>query len=171
MKFKNSILTLLMLISISFFSQAQDCKYDLNEKDEFSGKIVRRIKQKYNFYFSFAFYRTGDDYRLESYINIPGDQAFIIPEGNKLNLKLGDGTIMELSSVKNATPQSFIANAQVYSGFAMTYPITKEQLESIQKVGIKFIRTYLKDESYYDMDIKKKKIEKLKISAGCIMSD
>ncbi|WP_321282067.1 hypothetical protein [Marinifilum fragile] len=171
MKTKFLLIFAFLLLSITSITNAQNCKYTHEKVDEFSGKVERRIVQKHNFYFTFAFYRLGDDYRLESYVNIPGDQAFLIPEGSKLNLKLGDKSIMELTSIKNATPQSFVSGTQIYSGFAMTYPITKEQLKKIEEVGIKFIRTCLKDESYYDMDLKKKKIEKTKTYAGCILKD
>ncbi|PXY02229.1 hypothetical protein DF185_06170 [Marinifilum breve] len=169
MKTKFLLLFAFLLFSIPTITNAQKCKYTHEKVDEFSGKVERRIVQKHNFYFTFAFYRLGDEYRLESYVNIPGDQAFLIPEGSKLNLKLGDKSIMELTSVKNATPQSFVSGTQIFSGFAMTYPISKEQLKQIEEVGIKFIRTYLKDESYYDMALKKKKIEKTKTYASCIV--
>jgi len=171
MKTKNLLLLVFLLFSIATITKGQKCNYTLEKEDEFSGKVERRILKKHNSYFKFAFYRLGEDFRLESYVNIPGDQAFLIPEGSKLNLKLGDKSIMELTSIKNATPQSFVANGQIFSGFAMTYPITEEQLEKIEKVGIKFIRTYLKDESYYDMDLKKKKVEKTKNNARCILID
>jgi len=165
------LLFALLLLSNTSIATAQKCNYTHEKVDEFSGEVERRILKKHNFYFKFAFYRLGDDFRLESYVNIPGDQAFLIPEGSKLNLKLGDKSVMELTSVKNATPQSFVANGQIFSGFAMTYPITREQLKEIEEVGIKFIRTYLKDESYYDMDLKKKMIEKSKDNARCILVD
>ncbi|NOU58491.1 hypothetical protein [Marinifilum caeruleilacunae] len=170
---KTKFLTLLafLLLSGAFIANAQKCNYTHEKIDEFSGKVERRILKSHNFYFKFAFYRLGDDFRLESYVNIPGDQAFLIPEGSKLHLKLGDKSVMELTSIKNATPQSFVAANQIFSGFAMTYPITKEQLKKIEEVGIKFVRTYLKDESYYDMDFKKKKIEKTKNYAQCILAD
>ncbi|RKD94528.1 hypothetical protein [Marinifilum flexuosum] len=171
MKTKFLLVFAFLLFSIPTITNAQKCKYTHEKVDEFSGKVERRIVQKHNFYFTFAFYRLGDEYRLESYVNIPGDQAFLIPEGSKLNLKLGDKSIMELTSVKNASPQSFVSNSQIYSGFAMTYPISKEQLKKIEEAGIKFIRTYLKDESYYDMALKKKKIEKTKNYASCIVKD
>ncbi|WP_282014039.1 hypothetical protein [Marinifilum flexuosum] len=171
MKTKFLLVFAFLLLSVASITNAQNCKYTHEKVDEFSGKVERRIVQKHNFYFTFAFYRLGDEYRLESYVNIPGDQAFLIPEGSKLNLKLGDKSIMELTSVKNASPQSFVSNSQIYSGFAMTYPISKEQLKKIKEAGIKFIRTYLKDESYYDMALKKKKIEKTKNYASCIVKD
>jgi|GEM_PF-2029181 len=171
MKTKFLLVFAFLLLSVASITNAQNCKYTHEKVDEFSGKVERRIVQKHNFYFTFAFYRLGDEYRLESYVNIPGDQAFLIPEGSKLNLKLGDKSIMELTSVKNASPQSFVSNSQIYSGFAMTYPISKEQLKKIEEAGIKFIRTYLKDESYYDMALKKKKIEKTKTYASCIVKD
>lgn len=171
MKTKFLLIFAFLLLSGVCITNAQNCKYTHEKVDEFSGKVERRIVQKHNFYFTFAFYRLGDEYRLESYVNIPGDQAFLIPEGSKLNLKLGDKSIMELTSVKNATPQSFVSGSQIFSGFAMTYPITKEQLKKIEEAGIKFIRTYLKDESYYDMALKKKKIEKTKTYASCIVKD
>ncbi|WP_289053268.1 hypothetical protein [Carboxylicivirga marina] len=176
MLFSNAQTNVLLLFTILLFTstsitKAQKCNYTHEKVDEFSGEVERRILKAHNFYFKFAFYRLGDDFRLESYVNIPGDQAFLIPEGSQLNLKLGDKSVMELTSIKNATPQSFVSGNQIYSGFAMTYPITKEQLMQIEEVGIKFIRTMLKDESYYDMDLKKKKIEKTKEYARCILMD
>lgn len=171
MKTKFLLLLAFLLFSITTITKAQKCNYTHEKVDEFSGKMERRIMKKHNFYFQYAFYRLGDDFRLEAYVNIPGDQAFLIPEGSKLKLKLGDKSVMELTSIKNATPQSFVASNQIYSGFAMTYPITKEQLKKIEEVGIKFMRTALKDESYYDMTFKKKKIEKTKNYARCILAD
>lgn len=165
------LLFTIVLLSNTSIVKAQKCNYTHEKVDEFSGEVERRILKKHNFFFKFAFYRLGEDFRLESYVNIPGDQAFLIPEGSVLNLKLGDNSIMELTSIKNATPQSFVSNSQIYSGFAMTYPISEEQLKLIEEVGIKFIRTYLKDESYYDMDLKKKKIENTKDYARCILLD
>jgi hypothetical protein len=169
---KNILLfAVLCLAEMTAFSQK--CKFDFDKVDPFSNEKEQRISYKpsFNGYFSMAFYHKGNDYRIESYVNMPGKQEFEIPVGHKLEIKLGDGTHFTLENATKALPVAFVGGDQVMTSYSMSYHITKEQYQQIAASGITFMRTWLQDANYYDYEFKKKEPEKTKAAATCILGN
>ena len=160
---------LLLLTAIQFVSVAQNCKYDYDKEDPISGQKEQRIKFNCTMVYTFAFYRNGNDHRVESYIMMPGEQNFVLPEGSKIDIKLSNKKVLTLASAGKAAPETNIYGSTVRTSYSMSYSITSEQLTEIQNNGIVFIRTYLQNGTqWYDHELKDKKIQKTKEAAGCM---
>jgi hypothetical protein len=158
-----------MLIWLQLAASSQNCKFDYNKVDPLSNAKEQRITLRANVFFNLAFYHKGDDYRLESYVWMPGVQDFKIPVGHKLEVKLSNGKMLTLENAAEASPVSNVSGEAILTNYAMTYKITKEQYEEIAASGIAFTRTWLKETNYYDYEFKKKEIEKTMAFASCIL--
>lgn len=165
------ILLVLVLMCTADVIHAQNCKFDLDKTDPFTNEKEQRISYRYNVYFRFSFYHKGADYRIQSSVSMPGEQKFNLPEGSKIDIKLNDGNKITLNSDNEVLPAPYIDKEQVYSAYEMTYRITQDQVAQIADSGILLIRTWLKGDSYYDYEMKKKESEKVQFNAGCILTN
>ena len=157
---------LILTVSQSF---SQNCKFDYDKTDPFTNEKQQRLSVRGNMFFSMAFYRKNDDFRIESYLSMNDAQNFVIPAGSKLDIKLTNGKIISILNVEEAKPASGILGTLVITNFAMSYKVTKEDLGAIADNGITFIRTWYSDSNYYDYEFKKKDPEKTMVGARCIL--
>ena len=165
MNLQKIFFVILTITTVNSFSQ--DCPFDLNKTDPFNGERELRISTKYNEIFTLGLYRKGDVYRFESNINMIGNLSFFLPADSKMDLKLGNGKVLTLSSVK-AAAQVF-NNEYENTSYGISYTISEEQLVEIADVGVQYIRTHLQGEEYYDYEMKKNEIEEIKSNASCIL--
>ena len=175
MKRKLFYIVVLALFGLSYAS-AQNCNFDLVKTDPFTGETELRINTRYNNYFSMGLYRKGETYRIESYVAGTVCQSYFPQIGSLLDLKLGNGNTMTLTSVDNT--ESDIA--ENYDGYSLSYAITKDQFQEIADFGIQYVRThflagdiyygYESKDTYYDYEMKKSETEKVKSNASCILN-
>ncbi len=165
MKRKLFLIVVLALFGLSYAS-AQNCNFDLVKTDPFTGETELRINTQYDNIFSMGLYRKGETYRIESYVAGTEWQNYFLPVGSLLDLKLGNGSTMTLASVYDAE-SNIVEN---YEGYSLSYAITKEQFQEIADNGIQIIRTHLLGDTYYDYELKKSEINKVKSNASCILN-
>ena len=147
---------------------AQDCKYTVDKTDPISGKKVQGTKVKINYWFTIAFGREGDEYRVETVVYMPGSQKEGIPAGAHLDLKLNNDQVIILESVSDAIPMSFVSSDQIYSVYSMSYMISHDQAKALAASGLKYSKTHLGAEKYYEHSYKDREIEKTQTAAGCV---
>jgi hypothetical protein len=152
-------------------AQAQKCKYDFDKKDPITGERIRRNMHNINLWAKMALYRANDDIRFELNLAKGGEDNFSIPIGSKIFIKLEDESILELKSANKAVPVSFVTGNQVATSFAISYYISKEQMQKIATNGITFIKAMLIGEVSVNYEINKRKSKKIKKSAFCIVQD
>ena len=135
---KKYISTILALL-VSLAAFPQDCKYMVNEIDEFTGdakKITEfvNINKKFTsrYYMSHSFSNINGEYVLNMQLT-GGGQSLFTSKGMKLYLKLTDGQIITLQTIKNYETEfrTVYGGGQV-SSIVPNYPITKEQLLLIE---------------------------------------
>ncbi len=161
----------ILLFSCTIMGISAQCKFDYDKTDPFTKEKEQRINFKVNAIFGMALYHKGDQYRIESYINMPGKQSFIVPVGHKLNVKLANGKVLTLLNTAEAAPKVDATQYEIYSSYAMSYSITAEQYkEIVAGGGIAFIRTWLQEQNYYDYEFKNKETEKTASAAACIVN-
>jgi len=152
-------------------AQAQKCKYQFDKKDPITGERVRRNFHAINLWAKMALYRANDDIRFELNMARGGEDNFSIPIGTKVFIKLEDESILELESANKAVPVSFVAGNQIASSFAVSYYITKEQMQKIATNGITFIKAMLIEDLSMNYEISSRKSKKIKKSALCMIQD
>ena len=153
----------------------QDCKYMVNEIDEFTGdakKITEfvNINKKFTsrYYLSHSFSNINGEYVLNMQLT-GGGQSLFISKGRKLYLKLTDGQIITLQTIKNYETEfrTVYGGGQV-SSIVPNYPVTKEQLLLIEEIGIAKIRQET-DDSNYETDVTEKDNAKIKQAIDCVL--
>lgn len=168
---KKFLLSTLVLLSVMCImpAQAQKCKYQFDKKDPITGERVRRNFHAINLWAKMALYRANDDIRFELNMARGGEDNFSIPIGTKVFIKLEDESILELESANKAVPVSFVAGNQIASSFAVSYYITKEQMQKIATNGITFIKAMLIEDLSMNYEISSRKSKKIKKSASCMI--
>ncbi|MCW3127877.1 MAG: hypothetical protein JWO03_3535 [Bacteroidetes bacterium] len=149
---------------------AQNCKYGVDKVDPISGKRVLAIKVNINYWYNISFLRLGDEYRVESVVYMPGEQNGLVTAGTPIDIKLVNDKIITAESSSDAAPVSYISGTQIYSVYLMSYVITAEQARSIAASGIKYSKTHLLAEKYYEHMYKDKETEKTQHAASCVYS-
>ena len=168
---KKILFALTAMLLLTYLGQAQDCKFRTDKVDPISGKKTQGISLKTTLKMAVGLARSGDDYYLESYAYMGGEQNFELPEGSLLDLKLGNDVVLSLPSnvsVKPVTTVNGSATASVSTSYLVKYKISKEQAEQIKANGIKYLRMHLNGDQGYDLEFKEKDMEKSIRSAKCI---
>jgi len=158
---KKGILLLIafaLILPISTFGQ---CKYSLNEIDNFTGtkKIETKpatLHRDGNSAISFSFCRYDSSSFIRVGLNFTG-LTYSIILGHKIIIKLGD-SIVEIIASKT----------EIATGYtSLAYYVSKADLEKIKSNHITDIRVHLRD-SYVSKAIKPENAEKIKVASNCI---
>lgn len=164
---------LFSFITILFASEVnaqKKCKYSFDKTDPMSNERVRRNYVKGKSYFQFAFYRKANDFRFETLIKFNGTQEFVVQKGQVMNVKLGNGEIIEVVNSDDASPNSYVFNNAVMTNYSMSYVVTKEQMEMMANHGFTVVSTKLGNKTY-TLEFKEKNLEKNKEKVSCMMVD
>ena len=178
-------LTLILIFSQLTFINAQNCKYEINEVDKFTGKYTKLTKPEKVIS---TFFTTGEfsvkkidnsyffifDYVLSSYSNF---DPYSIKKNAQLIFLLENGETVTLKSADdiNGTKKTTVGIPPVYSCYLtnVSYPVTKNQIDQFFKSKVQSIRFYRTEsngkEDYLDNDLKKKNQEDIQNLIKCIM--
>ncbi len=159
---------LAVLFSPTVLEAQKKCKYDFDEQDPMTEVRVRRNKVKVKRFFLVNFYRKGDEFRVEVEIAMAGERNFVVPKGNELQLKLGNGTILRFPAAEDASPVSYVAGSQIATNFAISHHCTREQMELLAAHGFRVVSTPIGDETY-TLEIKEKKVSRNARDAACML--
>lgn len=180
---KHITLGLFLLLTISAIGQ--NCKFEKNEIDKFTGKFTKITKAEKvigtfftsgefsvkridtSFFFTF-------DYVLSSYSKF---EPYSISEGAQLIFLFENGETVTLKSVDNiqGTKKTTVGIPPVYSCYLtnVSYTISKNDIETFFKSKVKSIRFYRNEsngkEDYIDNDIKKKNQDDIQSLVKCLL--
>lgn len=168
--FKTATLLVITLLSITEVSAQKQCKYSFDKVDPMSGERVRRNNIKGNSNFLFALYRKANDFRFETLIRFGGTQDFIVPKGHEMNVKLGNGEIIQLKNADAASPVSYASGVNIMTNYSMSYMATKEQMEQMAKHGFTVVSTKMGNQTY-TLEFKEKNLEKNMEKTVCMLED
>jgi hypothetical protein len=169
---KSSVTSIFVLVCslLSLSAQAQKCKYDFDKVDPMSNDRVRRNTYTLKEFFIVGIYRKADDFRFELNVRFAGERNFKIRAGDKIEIKLATGTILTLAAAQDASPVSYVATHQIYTRYAITYAISKEEMQQMGEGGFTVVKAKLgDDEVVYEASAKV--TEKSAAGAKCIVMD
>ena len=164
--------TLLFVCCISFLSSslsAQKCKYNFDKLDKMTNERVRRITFAIKNYFQVSLFRKADDFRVELNVRFIGERNFQVKTGETIDIKLSGGTILNLKAFQDASPVSYAASGQIMTIYAITYSISKEEMQQIAKEGFKVVKAKLGGEEY-TFETSEKMTLKTAAGATCILT-
>lgn len=180
-------LVLLIFITFNGFIFGQNCKYEINEVDKFTGKVTKITKSKkvittFLTAGSFSMKRVDSDYfivlnyglsrykKFEPYnINSGAQLILLLQNGEKITLTTPD----EIKGIKKTT----IGIPPVYSCYLndVNYPVEKKSIEMLLKSKVTNIRFYRTEsngkEDYIDSELKSKAQEGIQDLIMCVYKD
>ena len=165
-----AVLCAVVLLPLSDAYSQKKCKYNFDKVDPMSNERVRRNRITGTTHLLFAFYRKGNDFRFETQVKIAGNRDFSVPKGQVMNIKLGNGEIIEAPNSDKSTPNSFIYNNNVATSYSMSYKLTREQVEKIANHGFTVVSTKLGNETI-TFEFKEKRVYKNKEKVACMLVD
>ena len=188
---KNNFLAVICMLSFSTFSQ--NCKYEKNEIDKFTKKKVVITKSEKVFYTlnTSGFYtvkQDGENYYIEfDYLvqtsfsgTSNAEKNISIKQNDQLMFLLENDEVVTLVSSNTVQTQmkpnmaSQLVNWELND---VTYPITLEQLKTLQSAKTKTLRIYrtigydaqnIGQQDYMDVDIKKGSQDDIQKLIKCI---
>ena len=135
-----------------------------------TGAKVRRTTVKLEGYFIMSFYRSADDHRVELNVRFVGERNFEVPQGNELQIKIGNGEIFTLLSAQSASPVSYVAGQQVMTDYGISYLCSLEDMKRIAANGVSVARVKLGDETI-TYEVKPKEVLETASKATCLLAD
>ncbi|MDP3352338.1 MAG: hypothetical protein Q8S44_01180 [Flavobacteriaceae bacterium] len=161
------LLSILILTISAIYSQ----KIETDKIDEFTNSHIKETSWEKIEIGYFRFRKINDTFYFNfKYSNL---NVFSVSEGDKLILKLKDGSILdlmnsqyEISSIGAGAIGFLVSGAM---GVNIYYPITKSQLKILEEINVEKYRLYT-SLGYTDTEMKTKNSEKLKKSAELILN-
>ena len=167
---------LALLVSLAVFSQ--DCRYQKNEIDEFTGDAIKmtgweNLAKKFTnrYYFRYYLTKMNNDYVITMQL-VGSGQSLFISKGAKLYLKLQNDEIITF-----ATTEPYETNFETITGNGVTirvskvtpkYVPSKEQRTKISTIGLAKIRQET-DNGYYEAEVSAKENKKLAQAIDCVL--
>ena len=169
MKLKTTILLLIITVC-SIKMNAQNCKYDFDKEDPMTNERVRRNSYKLKPFFTLSMYRKANENRIEVNVALAGEQNYRVEKEDKIFIKLGDDSLLTLTTADVANPVSYVQGYQVATNYAISYNISKEDVEKISKSGIAVTRLKLAEQEM-TIESSKREIRKTAEGASCMLVD
>lgn len=169
MKFKSLIVFCLLLVSL--FSNAQICKYVVNEKDPLTDDIIRTVRTRLTGptpYYYFSYIRNGDDYKFKVEVGDYGELDTIIPKDSELIMRAGNGEVIRMNAIESAAPEIITDFGSKITQYEITYQMTEENMKDFEESGIVFIRIKDMKNTFSDQEIPEAVVQISKENAECI---
>ncbi|WP_370086292.1 hypothetical protein [Ekhidna sp.] len=169
MKFKS--LASIAFLLLAFASNAQICKYVINDKDPLTDDIIRTVKTRLTGptpYYYFFYIRNGSDYKFGVEVGDYGELENSIPKDSELIMRAGNGEVIRMSAIESASPQIITDFGTKITRYEVTYQMTEENMMAIAESGIVFIRIKDMKNSFSDQEIPAAVVQISKENAECI---
>jgi hypothetical protein len=169
---KAFILATFILFAINHNTFSQKCNYDVNKKDEISGKEIKTIKHKLKRGLFVELEKNDTTYIFRFIGNYNGAIKKPFGKGYELDLKLLDSNLIKLYTNKEVIPTSKTASGyntvNIISDYTLNCFISKSQLNQLSKSNIDafYLKIGGKDFTIY---VPQENSEEIKTSAKCIL--
>ena len=166
-----SILLISLLTIIGFNTNAQICKYVVNEQDPITDDIIRTVKTRLTGpspYYYFSYIRNGSDYKFKVEVGDYGELNITIPKGSELVMRAGNGEVILMQSVESATPEVIDDFGKKITRYDITFQMTEQDMRHILESGIVFIRIKEMKNTFSDQQIPDAVVQISKDNAECI---
>ncbi|MEO9485587.1 MAG: hypothetical protein ABJG47_19155 [Ekhidna sp.] len=143
----------------------------MNEKDPITDDIIRTVKTRLTgptpFYY-FSYVRNGSDFKFNVEVGDYGELATVIPQGSELVMRAGNGSVIRMQSVEEATSQIIDDFGSKITSYNITFQMTEQDMRAIAESGIVFIRIKAMKNTFSDQQIPIAVVEISKANAECI---
>lgn len=149
---------------------AQNCKYDFDEKDPMTNERVRRNTYKLKSYLKISLYRRGNEYRVEANFRYGGEQNYVIKQGEEILIKLADDSLLKLPANESADPVSNVIGNYIITDYAISYNISEKEMNQISNNGIAVTRLTVGGQEV-TVESSKREVKITAEGASCILKN
>jgi hypothetical protein len=168
-------LLVLSYVLVSLSAVAQECKFEINQKDNVTGQtkvgftyIVGRV--------SFQISKSGEQVTTQIFISYTDGTTQAVEKGQEVQMRLANGEIIKLTARERTEPQvkgavytegTTVAATTVTANYTVQYDISADDLAKISKSAP--IAFKLRIGKEYGNDIPEKKGIKIMDAYKCVM--
>ncbi len=169
-KLKN-VLAIFLLLGSTYVSKAQDCNFDKDEKDKFTGEITRMADQRMGnitTHWNLILEQKGTKYYLG--LRLLRSTAITNPvlKGEKFYLKLEDGKVLAIAADKDYAPTFYSANGGVQTTINTRGEVDLETLKSLSASPVTDIKITVGGNDMTQSSIPSKQTKKVMEYAACL---
>ncbi len=159
-----------LFLAFGMLAQAQDdCQFDLNKKDDFTGErssITRAsrlaVQVDGNAYFQ-AVYEEGDYFlRVKLSLNKP----FVMPKGNQVWIMLNDDNVLKINAMTEGDGSRAVGKTNSYEA-TFDLDLSDDQWQILKSNPVKRMR-FIFTEGFYDLKVKPEKAGLLQHLMTCV---
>lgn len=168
---KTKLIILFVLFLMSAESQAQICKYVVNEKDPLTDDVIRTVRTRITGpkpYYYFSYIRNGSDYKFFVEVGDYGELDNVIQKDSELIMRVGNGNIYRMKAIESAKPEVVKDFSERITQYEITYQMTEQNMRDIQESGVVFIRIQDLKNTFSDQQIPDAVVQISKANAECI---
>ena len=163
------ICLLIALLVISCVAYGQKCKYDFQNKDEFTGKTSVGFRTVVTTASVLTLSTDGDNHQLTLHIAIPGVTEDFVSPGDTMMIALENSEPLIFVAEQMVSPTANATQTSVYTTLLIPYSITDWQLQKLSTCTPTAIRVFVnKNTKPLNFTVSTKKGETLSKNAICI---
>lgn len=165
--FKASVITLALVLPMAL--KAQDCKYDVKDKDKFTGKT--KVSYWYQLGTTILYlHKLDGKYTLEVASSMTGAMKQGVQKGEVGQFRLANGEFVSFTANDNAEPVIKVNGAQTNytSSIRAFYDLTAEEATKLSTSGPVALKVKLGSLEVLK-EFSDKKSEKIRIAAKCLL--
>ncbi len=129
-------LVLATAVMLTYSSFAQDCNFDVNEKDKFSGEMTKKADQRLGSittHWNIVLEQKGSKYFIGLRTMKNEAVRAIVAKGDKFYLRLEDGKVIEVAADNDYEPSFYAANGGVQTTITTRGEV---DIETMKKLSI-----------------------------------
>lgn len=169
-----SLLTLI-IGCMTYFATAQPCKYVKPQKDEFTGQTYNMAKMALGAPLAMReliIYETESKYHIGLRITFNTDFADVpFKKGDKVNIKLASGDIIEITAPKDLAPIVFRVLDVPLRMWYVHQEVPLPVFEKLSQSPITAVRFKLNDADHDLPGIKDKQVQKIMETVKCMIDN
>ena len=161
---------IIALLVISCIAYGQKCKYDFQNKDEFTGKTSVGFRTIVTTAFVLTLSTDGDNHQLTLHLAVPGVTEDFVSPGDTMMIALENSEPLIFVAEQMVSPTALAASqTSVYTTLLIPYSITDWQLQKLSTCTPTAVRAFVnKNTKPLNFTISTKKGETLSKNAICI---
>ena len=167
---KTLVFLLFSFHAFTIFSQ--NCKYDFEKADPFTGKTSKSIIETLEKSWKIELNKTDLNYLIILHLRLAGISNDIIKAGDTLMIALEDAEPLIFRALKDENPKvnsvQIFKSYEIQSFYSPGYQATIGQINQLAISKITALRIYFNDK-WYGIDIQSKNAKKILKAANCII--
>jgi hypothetical protein len=164
------ILYLFIFCGISLVSNAQKCKYDVDEKDKFTSADRKEKKERMSVNVVSTLIKNNEDISIQILYGFRLDKNIILNQGDTLMMRFEDGKVLKVNSNSEVIPVTGVggsgATSYVFSSYLINYPLSKADIDVMSQSLLTDIKVQIGIE-YHQQEVPSKFSKKIQKAAPC----